>query len=64
MPMLLHDAIITEVVYQAVLLMYGRTLSMLPVMAGYLQSGLRLLIKSFCHVKGLEDVEGLSLIHI
>ena len=31
---------------------------MLSVMAGCLQIGLRLLIKSFCHVKGLEDVEG------
>ena len=41
MPTLLHEAIITDVVYPAVLLMYDRTLSMLPAMVGCIQSGVQ-----------------------
>ena len=44
-------------VYPAVLLTYGCSLSLLPTMVDCLQSGLQVLTKSFCNVEVLENAK-------
>ena len=53
-----YGVIIADVVYPAVLLAYGWSLGLLPVMIGCLQIGLRVLCRSFCNVVVEEDREG------
>ena len=57
-PTLPHEFIITDIVYPAILLDYGQSLGFLPTMVGFLQSGLRVLYRSFCSVVPEEDREG------
>ena len=54
----LHEVIVADVVYPAVLLVYGRPLGLLLAMVGCLQSGLQILCRSFCNVVAEEDREG------
>jgi len=56
-----HEVLVADVVYLAVLLAYGRPLSMLTAMVSCLQSGLRVLTKNFCHMEALEDDEGRAI---
>jgi len=50
-PTLLHEVIITDVVYSTVLLAHGKSTSLLPAMVAGIQSGLRVLTKSLCQVE-------------
>ena len=50
-PMLLHEVIVANVVYPAVLLAHRKSIALLPAMVSGIQSGLRTLAKSFCQVK-------------
>ena len=52
-PTLPREVIITDVVYPAVLLAYGKSIAHLPAMVAGIQSGLRALVKSLCQVEGL-----------
>ena len=56
-PALPHEVIISGVVYPAVLLAHGKSIVLLPAMVAGIQSGLRALTKSFCHVKVIMDAE-------
>ena len=55
--MLPHKVTVVDAVYSAVLLAYGRSLSLLPTMVGCLQSGLQVLCRSFSNVVIEEDKE-------
>jgi len=57
-PMLPHEVIIANVVYLAVLLAYGKSIALLPMMAARIQSGLCALANSFCHEEAIVNVEG------
>jgi len=57
-PTLPHEVIIADVVYPAVLLAYGRSLSLLSAMVGCLQSVLRTLCQSLYNVVVEKDKEG------
>jgi len=57
-PMLLHEVIVADVVYPAVLLAHGKSIALLSVMVAGIQSGLRALTKSFCQVEAIMNVEG------
>ena len=57
-PMLPHKVIVADVVYPAVLLAYGKFITLLPAMVARIQSGLRTLAKSFCQVEAIVDAEG------
>ena len=56
-PTLSHEVIIADVVYPAVLLAYGKSISLLPVMVLRIQSGLSALIKSLCQVEAIVDFQ-------
>ena len=43
---LLHEVIVADVVYPAVLLAYGKSIALLPAMVARIHSGLRALVKS------------------
>ena len=45
-------------VYPAVLLTYGKSIALLPVMVAGIQSGLRALVKSLCQVEAIVDSKG------
>ena len=51
-----------DVVYPAVLLAFGRGISLLLTMVGCIQSGLWALAKIFCRVEALMDAKGNALI--
>jgi len=51
-PTLPHEVIVADVVYLAVLLAYGKSISLLPAMVAGIQSGLRALVKSMCQREG------------
>jgi len=57
-PTLPHEVIIADVVYPTVLLAYGKSIALLPVMEAGIQSGLRALVKSLCQVEAIVDSEG------
>jgi len=57
-PTLPHEIIVAAVVYPAIILAQGRSLGLLPVMIGCLQSGLRVLCQSFCNVVVEKDNKG------
>ena len=57
-PTLPHEVIVTDMVYPAVLLAYGKSIALLPVMVARIQSGLRALTKSFCQVEAIVDAKG------
>jgi len=61
-PTFSHEVIVTDVVYPAVLLAFGRNIALLPVTVGCIQSGLRVLTKTFYKVEALVDEEGNMLI--
>ena len=63
-PMLPHEVIIADVVYPAVLLAYGKSITLLPVMVARIQSGLRALIKSLCQVEAIVDSQGRPVIDL
>ena len=52
-PLLLHEVIVVDVVYPAVLLAHGKSISLLSAMVAGIQSGLRVLTKSLCEVEAL-----------
>ena len=52
-PILPHEVIVTDVVYPAVLLAYGKSIALLPAMVTGIQSGLRALVKSLCQVEAI-----------
>ena len=58
MPTLPHEVIVADVVYPAILLVYGWSLGLLPAMVGSLQSGFQALCRSFCNMVADEDREG------
>ena len=47
-PMLPHEVIVTDVVYPAVLLAYGKSIALLSAMVVGIQSGLQALVNSLC----------------
>ena len=53
-----HEIIIADVVYSTVPLAFSQSLALLPAMVGCIKSKLRVLTKSFCHMKTLVDEEG------
>ena len=55
---LLHEVIIADVVYPAVLLAHGKSISLLQAMVAGIQSGLRVLTKSLCQVEAIVDSQG------
>jgi len=55
--MLPNEVLILDMMYLSILLAYVRSLSVLPVKVGFLQSGLLMLTKSFCHVEAMKDDE-------
>ena len=57
-PTLLHEVIVTGVVYSAILLVHWKSIALLPTMVVGIQSGLRALTKSFCQVEAIVDAEG------
>jgi len=57
-PMLPHEVLVADVVYPAVLLAYGKSISLLLAMVVGIQSRLRVLAKSFCQVKAIVDAKG------
>jgi len=59
---LLHEVIVADVVYPAILLAFGRNIALLLAMVRCIQSGLRVLTKMFCKVEALVDDEGNMLI--
>jgi len=61
-PTLPHEVIITDVVYLAVLLAYGKSIALLPVTVAGIQSGLRVLAKSLCQVEAIVDSEGRPMV--
>jgi len=50
-----HEFIVANVVYPVVLLAFGRSIALLPMMVGCIQSGLQALIKTFYKVEALLD---------
>jgi len=48
-------------VYPAVLLAFGRDIALLPTMVRCIQSGLRVLTKTFCKVEVMVDADGNAL---
>jgi len=60
--MLPHEVIVTDMVYPAVLLAHGKSISLLPVMAYGIQSGLRLLAKSLCQEEVIVDSQSRSVV--
>ena len=61
-PKLSHEVFVADVVYPAVLLAHGRPLGLIPTMVSSLQSGLRVLTLSLCHVEIMEDDEGNAIL--
>jgi len=57
-PTLPHKVIIANVVYLAVLLAYGKSISLLPTMVADIQSGLQVLTKSLCQVEAITNSQG------
>ena len=57
-PTLSHEVIVADVVYPAVLLAYGKSITLLLAMVVGIQSGLRALVKSLCQVEAIVDSEG------
>ena len=57
-PTLPYEVIIADVVYPAILLAYGKSIALLPVMVARIQSELRALTNSFCQVEAIVDVKG------
>jgi len=57
-PTLPHEVIIANMVYPAVLLAHGKSISLLLAMVVRIQSGLRALTKSFCQVEAIVVAEG------
>jgi len=57
-PTLLHEVIITDVVYPTVLLAYEKSIALLPAIVAGIQSGLRALVKSLCQVEAIVDSRG------
>ena len=53
-----HEVIIIDVVYPAILLAHGKSIALLPAMVVGIQSGLRVLTKSFCQVEAIVDPKG------
>ena len=53
-----HEVIVADVAYLAILLAFGRGITLLPMMVACIQSELRVLAKIFCRVKVLVDAEG------
>jgi len=62
MQTLLHEVIVVDVVYPAVLLAFSQNVTLLLAMVECIQSGLRTLTKTFCKVESLVDDEGNMLI--
>jgi len=62
-PTLPHEVLTVDVVYPTGLLAHGHPLNLLPAMVSCLQSGIRVLTKSFCQVEVLEDDEGHVVVH-
>ena len=62
MSTLFHEIIVADVVYLAVLLAFGQSIALLPMMVGCIQSRLWVLTKTFCKVKVLVDNDGNVLI--
>jgi len=54
-PILPHEVIVADVVYPAVLLAHGRSISLLQAMVAGIQNGLRALTKSLCQVEAIVD---------
>ena len=54
-PTLLHEMIVADVVYPAVLLVQGRSISLLQAMVASIQSGLQALTKSLFQVEAVVD---------
>jgi len=53
-----HEVIVVDVVYPVVVLVFGRNTALLPTMVGCIQSGLRVLTKTFCKIEALVDYDG------
>ena len=49
------EVIVTDVVYLAVLLAYGKSIALLPAMVARIQSRLWALVKSLCQVEAIVD---------
>ena len=58
MSTLSHEVIVADVVYPAILLGHGKSIALLLAMVVVIQSGLRVLTKSFYQVKAIVDIEG------
>ena len=58
MPTLPYEVIVADVVYPVVLLTFGRSIALLPMMVGCIQSGLHALTKTFYKVKTLANDDG------
>ena len=61
-PILSQKVMVTDVVSSAVLLAFGQNITLLLIMVGCIQSGLRVLTKMFCKVEALADNEGNMLV--
>jgi len=61
MSTLLHEVIVANVVYPAVLLEFGWDIALLLMMVGCIHSGLWTLTKTFYKVEALVDADGNAL---
>jgi len=61
-PMLSHEVIVTDVVYPAILLAHGNSISLLQAMVVGVQSDLRALTKSLCQVEAVVDSQGRQVV--
>jgi len=62
-PMLQHEVIVADVVYPAILLAHGKSISLLQAMVAGIQSGLRVLTKSLCQVEIVVDSQGRPMVN-
>jgi len=53
-----YEVIIADVVYPVILLGHGKSIALLPTIVARIQSGLWVLMKSFCQVEGIVGVKG------
>ena len=61
-PTLPHEVVVADVVYPTVLLVHGRSISLLQVMVAGIQSGLRALTKSLCQMEAIMDSQGRQVV--
>ena len=61
-PMLSHEAIVTDMVCPTVLLAHEKSISLLQAMVAGIQSGLQAVTKSLCQVEAVIDSQGRQVV--